>query len=340
AAKAKAYNNNNNSSSSTDSHLFFTSLFRRAENTLLGTNGVAPPDPTRRNRRHARCSSFRTTAACKPTSDSVPAGNRAAGCCCYAHYTPAFRVDYQACVRQMVVGSMDIGSSQERKDSRSIRSANVNDSGNGNGGNNSSRSSNGAQNQKPNIPPTNDGVDEEEKEDEKAGDADQDDGNSDEDEDDDDEEDDDDDEDGDDGVVRCVCGERNDGELMIECEICQVWQHTLCMGIRDEAHIPDKYYCEKCRPEDHPYINSRPRTLVLAEASALGTSTMMRRSAVMAVAKMTAREEYRSAAAAAAIAASVAAASSSGPPSAAAAAAAGRKTPKKQARKPNGGTPS
>ncbi|KAJ1989439.1 Histone deacetylase complex subunit [Coemansia spiralis] len=112
--------------------------------------------------------------------------------------------------------------------------------------------------------------------------------------------------DNDDGVVRCVCGERNDGELMIQCEVCQVWQHTLCMGIRDEAHIPDQYYCEKCRPEDHPYVNSRPRTLVLAEASALGT--MMRRSAALAVAKMTAREEYRSAAAAAAIAASVAAA--------------------------------
>ncbi|KAJ2630644.1 Histone deacetylase complex subunit, partial [Coemansia sp. RSA 1694] len=115
----------------------------------------------------------------------------------------------------------------------------------------------------------------------------------------------------DDGVVRCVCGERNDGELMIQCEICQVWQHTLCMGIRDEAHIPDKYYCEKCHPSDHPYINSRPRTMVLAEATALGASTMMRRSAVMAVAKMTAREEYRSASAAATIAASVAAAATS-----------------------------
>ncbi|KAJ2658840.1 Histone deacetylase complex subunit [Coemansia sp. RSA 1200] len=236
----------------------------------------------------------------------------------------------------MVVSSMEMGSSQERKDSRSFRSANDN----GNGGNSNSRSSNGAEDQKPTIPPTNDSVDGgKEKEDEEAGDADadEDDGNSDEDDDDDEEEDDDDEEDGDDGVVRCVCGERNDGELMIECEICQVWQHTLCMGIRDEAHIPDKYYCEKCRPEDHPYINSRPRTLVLAEASALGTSTMMRRSAVMAVAKMTAREEYRSAAAAAAIAASVAAASSLGPPSAGGG---GRKTPKKQARKPNGGTPS
>ncbi|KAJ2850851.1 hypothetical protein IWW36_001575 [Coemansia brasiliensis] len=124
----------------------------------------------------------------------------------------------------------------------------------------------------------------------------------------DDDDDDDEEDEEDEGMVRCVCGERNDGELMIQCEICQVWQHTLCMGIRDETHVPDKYYCEKCRPEDHPYINSRPRTIVLAEASAMGTSTMMRRSAVMAVAKMSAREEYRSAAAAAAIAASVAAA--------------------------------
>ncbi|PIA17693.1 hypothetical protein COEREDRAFT_85961 [Coemansia reversa NRRL 1564] len=116
----------------------------------------------------------------------------------------------------------------------------------------------------------------------------------------------------DDGVVRCVCGERNDGELMIQCEVCQVWQHTLCMGIRDAAHIPDDYYCEKCRPGDHPYINSRPRSRVLADASAMGSS-MMRRSAVMAVAKMSAREEYRSAAAAAAIAASVATAAPTTP---------------------------
>ncbi|KAJ2234915.1 Histone deacetylase complex subunit [Coemansia sp. RSA 1722] len=153
-----------------------------------------------------------------------------------------------------------------------------------------------------------------------------------EDDDDEDDDDDDDDDDEDDGVVRCVCGERNDGELMIQCEICQVWQHTLCMGIRDESHIPDKYYCEKCRPEDHPYINSRPRTVVLAEASMMGTSTMMRRSAVMAVAKMSAREEYRAASAAAAIAASVTAAAT-GISLPNGSNANGKKTPKKQAKK-------
>ncbi|KAI8326114.1 hypothetical protein GQ54DRAFT_307849 [Martensiomyces pterosporus] len=140
----------------------------------------------------------------------------------------------------------------------------------------------------------------------------------------------------DDGVVRCVCGERNDGELMIQCEVCQVWQHTLCMGIRDEKHIPDKYYCEKCRPDDHPYINSRPRTVVLAEASALGTTTMMRRSAVMAVAKMTAREEYRSASAAAAIAASVAVAATGRTSSSSSSNGGGRRTPKRPVKRPDG----
>ncbi|KAJ2158165.1 Histone deacetylase complex subunit [Coemansia sp. RSA 552] len=156
----------------------------------------------------------------------------------------------------------------------------------------------------------------------------------------DDDEDDDEEEEEDDGVVRCVCGERNDGELMIQCEMCQVWQHTLCMGIRDEAHIPDKYYCERCRPEDHPYINSRARSLVLAETTNVigSTSSMMRRSAVMAVAKMTAREEYRSAVAAATIAASVASADTKSPKgkgkrSAPKGTAAGKRTNDKPARK-------
>ncbi|OLY82027.1 putative histone deacetylase complex subunit cti6 [Smittium mucronatum] len=75
-----------------------------------------------------------------------------------------------------------------------------------------------------------------------------------------------------DGIVRCMCGLQNDGELMIQCEECHVWQHTLCVGIRDEKFIPDKYYCEICKEEDHPYINQRPRSMVLArEAELWGT---------------------------------------------------------------------
>ncbi|OMJ17490.1 Histone deacetylase complex subunit CTI6 [Smittium culicis] len=89
-----------------------------------------------------------------------------------------------------------------------------------------------------------------------------------------------------DGVVRCMCGLMNDGELMIQCEECHDWQHTLCVGIRDEKNIPDKYYCEKCKEDDHPYINQQPRTIVLArEAELWGTNvaTGVRKAATAAL---------------------------------------------------------
>ncbi|OMJ27110.1 hypothetical protein AYI69_g3469, partial [Smittium culicis] len=78
----------------------------------------------------------------------------------------------------------------------------------------------------------------------------------------------------------------DDGELMIQCEECHDWQHTLCVGIRDEKNIPDKYYCEKCKEDDHPYINQQPRTIVLArEAELWGTNvaTGVRKAATAAL---------------------------------------------------------
>lgn len=39
---------------------------------------------------------------------------------------------------------------------------------------------------------------------------------------------------------------------MISCEECTAWQHNLCMGITEvEADLPEVYYCEQCRPQDH-----------------------------------------------------------------------------------------
>ncbi|KAF2670297.1 hypothetical protein BT63DRAFT_439362 [Microthyrium microscopicum] len=58
----------------------------------------------------------------------------------------------------------------------------------------------------------------------------------------------------DDSIIRCICGatEDKDGWMMISCETCTAWQHNLCMGITEEDDkLPDKYYCEQCRPGDH-----------------------------------------------------------------------------------------
>lgn len=53
-------------------------------------------------------------------------------------------------------------------------------------------------------------------------------------------------------ITRCVCGEQEPADesgLYIQCEECSVWQHGYCVGIVED--VPDKYWCEKCKPELH-----------------------------------------------------------------------------------------
>ncbi|KAK2594199.1 Transcription factor bye1 [Conoideocrella luteorostrata] len=57
-------------------------------------------------------------------------------------------------------------------------------------------------------------------------------------------------------VIRCVCGateqDEDSGEAWISCETCYAWQHNVCVGVSSfEDEIPDNYWCEKCRPDDH-----------------------------------------------------------------------------------------
>ncbi|KAK4371230.1 hypothetical protein RND71_010705 [Anisodus tanguticus] len=48
-------------------------------------------------------------------------------------------------------------------------------------------------------------------------------------------------------VVDCLCGTKDeDGERMISCDICEVWQHTRCVNIPNHEAIPDIFLCNKC----------------------------------------------------------------------------------------------
>ncbi|KAF9109151.1 hypothetical protein BGX27_007945 [Mortierella sp. AM989] len=60
-------------------------------------------------------------------------------------------------------------------------------------------------------------------------------------------------EDDDGGQTRCVCNQQHHEGVMIQCETCKVWQHCPCVGLGDGEVTPDKYYCDSCRPENHPY---------------------------------------------------------------------------------------
>jgi hypothetical protein len=39
------------------------------------------------------------------------------------------------------------------------------------------------------------------------------------------------------------------GGLIIQCDICKVWQHSRCVGAIHEVARPDEYFCEACRKD-------------------------------------------------------------------------------------------
>ena len=41
------------------------------------------------------------------------------------------------------------------------------------------------------------------------------------------------------------------GNMFIQCDVCQVWQHGGCVGILDDESAPDEYFCEGCRRDLH-----------------------------------------------------------------------------------------
>ncbi|KAF8370108.1 hypothetical protein HHK36_031859 [Tetracentron sinense] len=48
-------------------------------------------------------------------------------------------------------------------------------------------------------------------------------------------------------TVDCCCGAKDDdGERMVACDICEVWQHTRCGGIDDADTVPPLFLCAKC----------------------------------------------------------------------------------------------
>ncbi|XP_057787311.1 PHD finger protein At1g33420 [Salvia miltiorrhiza] len=49
-------------------------------------------------------------------------------------------------------------------------------------------------------------------------------------------------------IVDCLCGAKDDdGERMLACDVCGIWQHTRCSGIPDSDAVPVKFFCYRCR---------------------------------------------------------------------------------------------
>ncbi|CAI5465363.1 unnamed protein product [Closterium sp. Yama58-4] len=73
-------------------------------------------------------------------------------------------------------------------------------------------------------------------------------------------------------AVRCVCGALDDdGERMIACDECGVWQHTRCTGIGDAAPAPMSFLCLACRAGEKDHYREAPATQVRQAGSAART---------------------------------------------------------------------
>lgn len=77
-------------------------------------------------------------------------------------------------------------------------------------------------------------------------------------------------------VTRCICGQdelnasiidpslasvlldvysiKVDQGLFIQCDKCSVWQHGYCVGLFTNDDVPDKYWCELCKPDLHVFV--------------------------------------------------------------------------------------
>ena len=51
------------------------------------------------------------------------------------------------------------------------------------------------------------------------------------------------------GGIGCICDFDDDDGFMIQCERCNTWQHSICVGIT-KSTVPDQFFCELCDPRD------------------------------------------------------------------------------------------
>ncbi|XP_019454984.1 PREDICTED: PHD finger protein MALE STERILITY 1 [Lupinus angustifolius] len=52
------------------------------------------------------------------------------------------------------------------------------------------------------------------------------------------------------GIVECTCGTKeDDGERLVSCDICEIWQHTRCARIPNDEEVPHIFLCKRCEQE-------------------------------------------------------------------------------------------
>ncbi|XP_022766322.1 PHD finger protein MALE MEIOCYTE DEATH 1 [Durio zibethinus] len=76
-------------------------------------------------------------------------------------------------------------------------------------------------------------------------------------------------------IMRCECGAQDDdGERMVACDVCEVWQHTRCCGIEDSEAVPPLFVCPGCCSSLGPPMNDSPLALQNSDDLLLDSATV------------------------------------------------------------------
>ncbi|XP_031400718.1 PHD finger protein At1g33420-like [Punica granatum] len=61
-------------------------------------------------------------------------------------------------------------------------------------------------------------------------------------------------------TMDCRCGAKDDdGERMLACDACSVWQHTRCSGIPDSESVPVRFVCCRCRSSNSTQMKEQDK---------------------------------------------------------------------------------
>ncbi|CAL8094861.1 unnamed protein product [Orchesella dallaii] len=47
-------------------------------------------------------------------------------------------------------------------------------------------------------------------------------------------------------VINCICNNKTEFGLMIQCELCLCWQHGSCFNVQSNSQLPEYYACQSC----------------------------------------------------------------------------------------------
>ncbi|KAF9188332.1 myeloid lymphoid or mixed-lineage leukemia 5 (trithorax, ) [Haplosporangium sp. Z 767] len=72
---------------------------------------------------------------------------------------------------------------------------------------------------------------------------------------------------GEEGIIKCVCGTKDDEGTMVQCDECKAWLHLECLDL-SEDDVPDEYFCPTCTGQPLSGNGGKPSKAIKEKSNA------------------------------------------------------------------------